>query len=322
MFNFIKKILYALPFGLKAADEQLAGSATDVSDASHIQQQVEEKSVLNDLLRGEVTEEVEELRYRTYEVAEKSREYDYIGNGVAIKKETEKDNKVTRFSQESKLVISGVLDELKHVGDYGVELYTTSITYNRFNRFKVEAFLTMIDVLIKENTIRTKLHFLSTPNPYNANSAPFINELKRIGPAIDSEYALERNEIANSMNSMTFVTTNATNNTPDLLQYTFHSPHIKGYDEGNGEIILTYEWDTYNMENLREKYFSESMARKYEEHAKKDISLDANQYVKDEVCYVCGKVIPSFMKGVVDRDNGKPICVKCLTKKVKGEIDD
>lgn len=279
MSNLFKRLLYALPFGLKAANDEITSSAPDAVDGTHIQKQVESKSMLNDLLRGEVTQEVEELRYRTYEVAEKSRDYKYVGNGTAVKKERNTDRSVIRFSQESKLIVASVLEELSRVGDYGIEKYSTEFEYNRFSRFKIEAFLTMIDVLIIGDTIRTRLHFNNEPNPYNGNSAPFINELRRIKDAMVSEYALDRNEIANVIQSMSFITSNATNDEPNLMQYKFISPKLIDYEDKNGEIILTYVWDSYECENLREKFFSASMAEKYANKEKKDIAYDMSQNI-------------------------------------------
>jgi len=282
MGNIFKNLLYALPFGLKAADEEIAGSTPEATDGTHIQKQVENKSMLNALLNGELTQEVEELRYRTYEVAEKSRDYKYVGNGTAVKKERNTDRTVIRFSQESKLIVASVLEELSRVGDYGIEKYSTDFEYKRFSRFKIEAYLKMIDVLIKDGVIQTKLHFNSEPNPYNANSAPFINELKRIKDAIVSEYALNRNEIANVIETMTFITSNATNDEPNLMQYKFISPKLTDYEESNGEIILTYIWDSYECENLREKFFSASMAEKYANKEKKDIIYDMSQNISEK----------------------------------------
>ena len=87
--NKIKKYLlnlwYGLPFGLKAADTEIMGSNNNGSDGSSIHQEVSDERVAKHLLKGEVTQEVEELRYRTYKVAGESENYEYLGNGVAVK---------------------------------------------------------------------------------------------------------------------------------------------------------------------------------------------------------------------------------------------
>ena len=81
----IKKIAYSIPFGMKAGDEMLATSNKDGSNGIVMEDKIEQNSLLNSLLRGEVTQEVEELRYETYKAEEESNNYKYIGNGVAMK---------------------------------------------------------------------------------------------------------------------------------------------------------------------------------------------------------------------------------------------
>ena len=92
--NKLKKILlniwYGLPFGLKAAGDEILGSGEADQARTEVNQQVTDKRVAKHLLKGEVTQEVEELRYRTYRVANESEKYKYVGNGVAVKEEKEK----------------------------------------------------------------------------------------------------------------------------------------------------------------------------------------------------------------------------------------
>ena len=87
MLNKIKKYLYGFFYGLKNADSEMFTSKhSSSSDSSYIQQ-IKETNVGKDLLKGEVTQEVEDLRYSTYAVYREANQYEYIGNGVAIKKE-------------------------------------------------------------------------------------------------------------------------------------------------------------------------------------------------------------------------------------------
>jgi len=274
MLNWIKKIIYALPFGLKAANDEINSSVESSDHGVSVNEVISEKSLMNDLLKGEVTQEVEELRYRTYEVAAKSKEYDYIGNGIAVKRELRRDNKRIRFSQPCGPITSSVLDDLKHVDDYLEEHYNIEVSYNRFTRFKVEQFITMLDVLIDGEKTITKMHFNALCDPYNEKSMPFINELKNIGNAINSEYALNRNDFANAIETISFVTYNATNDYPDLMSYVFMRPKLTDYGESDTEVVLTYEWEEYGLENLKDKFFSPTMAKKYENHEKKDVAIE------------------------------------------------
>ena len=77
-----------------------------------------------------------------------------------------------KFSQENGLMVSTVLEELNRLNDYGVEKYRLEVGYNSTVRFKIEQFVTLIDVDIdfREKTspivIETTLHLRSRPKFY------------------------------------------------------------------------------------------------------------------------------------------------------------
>ena len=78
MLTKLKKYLYGFFFGLKNADSEMFSSKhTSNSDSNYIQQ-IKETNVGKDLLKGEVTQEVEDLRYSTYSVYRESNQYEYI----------------------------------------------------------------------------------------------------------------------------------------------------------------------------------------------------------------------------------------------------
>jgi hypothetical protein len=179
------------------------------------------------------------------------------------------------FTQENKPVVSTVLEDLKHVNDYGdMEKYFINIEYKEFSRFRVNAFVTTVDVKIRNKVPRTKVHFSILPDPYNAASAAFINELRKIKDAKDSEYALNRNEIANRISMLSFVTFRASNDEPDMISYAFYNPKFIDYQEDETSAYIEYEWDGYYRENLRDKFFSQSKEDKYRTNAKRDASVD------------------------------------------------
>ena len=112
----IKGFFMAIPFGMKAGDDILTTSNTDVDGGDSIHQQVEHKIIWNDLLKGELTQEVEELRYETFKSEEMSNEYQYIGNGQAVKKEGTKKsvlNKRKKFFQYNTDQEYGIMESLE-----------------------------------------------------------------------------------------------------------------------------------------------------------------------------------------------------------------
>ena len=79
--KYFLNLWYGLPFGMKAADTEIMGSKQVDDNGVTIQQEVSDQRVAKHLLKGEVTQEVEELRYRTYKVSNEAENYKYLGKG-------------------------------------------------------------------------------------------------------------------------------------------------------------------------------------------------------------------------------------------------
>ena len=325
--NKLKKILlniwYGLPFGLKAAGDEILGSGEADQARTEVNQQVTDKRVAKHLLKGEVTQEVEELRYRTYRVANESENYKYVGNGIAIKEEKEKPKDKTRFkfSQENENICQSVLDTMNQVGNYGVEKYRLEIDYKSFVRFKVEKFAKKIDVDIDEKIgkVETTLHFNTEPDPYDAASMPFINELKKLLNA--NEYEISRNEIATSIYNLSFTTYKAYNE-DDLVNYSFiKGGKFKEFKQDGYEYLLTLEWDEYLRlpTDLESKYYSKSMAEKYAKKERKEVAPEMINTERKRYCSVCGNEMSVYDADIQEADGHKPICKDCLNKALKKE---
>ena len=323
--NKLKKYLfnlwYGLPFGLKAAgDEIMGGNGTSGND-TNIGQEVSDERVAKHLLKGEVTQEVEELRYRTYRVENESKNYTYLGNGVALK-ENDKENDKTektkfKFSQDNENICETVLSTLKQVGKYGVEKYRFEIDYSSFVRFKIEKFATKIDVDINEEIgkIETTLHFSTEPNPYDASSMPFINELKKLFD-VKNEHQASRNEIASSIMNISFTTYKAYNE-DDFVNYSFvNGAKFKSFKQEGYDYLLTFEWNEYLRLplDLESKYYSKSMAEKYKNKERKDVDVSMVQAERKRYCSVCGKEMSVYDADIQEADGHEPICTECMQK--------
>lgn len=326
--NKLKKYLlnlwYGLPFGLKAAgDEIMGGNGTSGND-TNISQEVNDQRVGRHLLKGEVTQEVEELRYRTYRVENESKNYSYLGNGIAIKEDRLKQTSKTKFkfTQDNENICETVLQSLKQVGNYGTEKYRFEIDYNSFVRFKVEKFATKIDVDINEETgkIETTLHFSTEPNPYDASSMPFINELKKLFD-VKTEYQASKNEIASSIMNISFTTYKAYNE-EDFVNYSFiNGAKFKSFKQEGYDYLLTFEWNEYLRLplDLESKYYSKSMAEKYEKKERKDVDVSMVQSERKRYCSVCGKEMSVYDADIQEADGHEIICTECMQKVLKNQ---
>ena len=327
--NRIKKYLlnlwYGIPFGMKGANAEIMGNGKDVeANGTSIHQEVSDERVAKHLLKGEVTQEVEELRYRTYKVDNESKNYKYIGSGTALKEESVRNKSKTRhkFTQDNESICETVLETLNQVGKYGVDRYRFEIDYKEFVRFKVEKFITKIDVDIDEEKgkILTLLHFSSEPNPYDASSMPFINEVKKL-LEVKNEAQASRNEIASSIMNISFTTYKAYNE-DDFVNYSFiNGATFKGFKQEGYEYILTLSWDEYLRLplDLESKYYSKTMAEKYANNERKKVEVNAIESERKRYCSVCGKEMSVYDGDIQEADGHAPICLECMNKALKGK---
>ena len=321
--KWLQRIVYALPFGLKGGDSVMSSTQNNsLSEGISVSQEVDDKRVAKHLLKGEVTQEVEELRYRTYKVAEESEAYSYMGNGTAIKNDKSKPRNKTKFkiTQDNHLICASVLHELQRVNDYGTEEYVLQVTYDGIVRFKIEQFATKITVDVDESCgkIETTLYFNTEPNPYDGKSMPFINELKRLCK-VSNKYEIERSEIASSVRSICFSTYKC-DGEKDFTNFAFtNGCSFKEAIESEHEISVTYSWSSYSVIplNLSEKYFSKTMAEKYEKKERKDTAAQMGDVKRKRYCQVCGKEINVYDGDIMAYDNGMVICEECRQKVLK-----
>lgn len=321
--KFFMNLWYGLPHGIKAANIEIMGGGDKDDLGSTINQEVSDERVAKHLLKGEITQEVEELRYRTYKVADESENYKYLGNGVAIKEEKNEEpqnRKKYRFSQDNENICESVLSGLKQVGDYGVERYRFEIGYSSLVRFKVEKFATSVDVNIDEDNeiVETTLHFSSEPNPYDGTSMPFINELKRLMDS-KSEYEINRNEIASSIDSLSFVTYKS-NNESDLVTYSFmDGGKFKSIEKKGYEYLLTISWNAYVRLpiDLAAKYYSKTMDEKYKNKERKDVSVSLANVERKRYCSACGREMSVYDADIQEASGQEPICNECMKKALK-----
>ncbi len=320
--RWLTKLYYSIPFLMKGGNNEIFGNGIGSDNGTEINQNVTDKRVAKHLLKGEVTQEVEELRYRTYRVAEESRDYEYIGNGTAVKKQKKTiDANNYSFSMECKMFCNSVLSALSESYDSKNNKYTLDIAYkNPFVRFKIEKFATRIDVKNINGKITTTIHFSEYPNPYDSISMPFINMLSDLRKNATtsnnvSEY-FKRSELSDSILSMSFVTNNATNNFPNMHLFYLSGPSLIGVIKRNGEYYLEYLWEEYKETNLTDKFYSEDMYNKYKYKERKEALDSVLNLKKDVVCPICKRTIKKeYVTNMVEDEDGKMICLPCFAKK-------
>lgn len=273
----IKGLVRVLPFAIKGGNDVLVQNGNGVDSGTEIAQEVSDERVAKHLLKGEVTIPVEELRYRTYLVADSSNGFEYVGNGQAVKADRPVYglNGKIMVRQENKLICTSVLEEFERINDYGVDTYTVSIEYESVPRFKFEQFMTFIEVRMEEGKTTTgTLRFNKIPDPSNKKSKAFINEITKW---CDKKYDLGRTDISRNVASISFTTYKAEGDY-DNTTYTLLYPTVTSVTSNDSEIFVNVEFKTSARMVLKldEKYYSESMARKYETKAPKNRAADVD----------------------------------------------
>lgn len=308
MLTKLKKYLYGFFFGLKNADSEMFSSKhTSNSDSNYIQQ-IKETNVGKDLLKGEVTQEVEDLRYSTYSVYKESNQYEYIGNGISIKKERGNiDYNNFKFVQRNKLFCKSVYESLNDEEVNDLDGFTLTFTYNDVNRFKIERYVEYITVHIVNGVANLTLRFNKDYDISTPLTRMFYNELMKL-----SNDSIKSNEFTN-LNSVFFTTFKAQGE-DDLVMYSFSNLCYNGYEMLDNFVNIKYSTNVFNREDLTEKYFSKNQREKYDKKISKEKRVTSVSNIIDYKCSECGSNMNQYDYDITKHEYGRSLCIKCLEK--------
>lgn len=323
VIDFIRTLMTSLPFGMKGANDTIAGQDEQSRDGQEISQEISGQRIGKHLLKGEMTQDVADLRYRTYKVDNNAKNFEYMGNGVAVKKHKSHSSaaskKRIRFSQSNHVICESVLSTLEQVGKSGMDKYWIEIQYKEYPRFKIEKYAILVDVDIQKGLIMTRIHFSASPNPYDASSRPFINYIDKIASALN-ERTLSHDSLLSNIKALSFATYKASNE-DDYVTYSFNDGKCTSVEKTKDEYIIAFQWKFYARVplNLEEKFYSETMAKKYESNAPKVQPSEISPTQRKQYCSVCGQEMSVYDADIQRANGGKPICVNCLKKALINE---
>jgi hypothetical protein len=298
--RFIKKIysklilfLSSLFFGMKGAESVLTSNRKHESDSSIEVTDDEVGGVFKDILEERITQEVEELRYTSYKVANESKKYRYIGNGKVVKKtETqltekhgsidESDNLPIILIQDNNIICEDVLTILNEINNKENKKifsdYTLKIKRSIFPRFLIEKYIKKIVLKQSDGNYVIDLYCSIYPSQFSERKdKAFISELKRI----------KNGEVRNSdvfdIDEISFITTNAWG-VDDWLKFSFVDFEFYNIIEFDGSYIIRLGCQSnVFMENLLDKIYSESAEKKYEtKELKNNTIVDFTSFIKND----------------------------------------
>lgn len=272
----IQIFFHFLMRGLHSADKIAFGTKEDVeSSGSEINQKLESNNVLEALLRGELTKEVEELRYKTYAVDRESKNYTYVGNGHVVKKEKatinhvsiqDADNLPIITVQDNKLIPKGVSESINEFDNSNSidEKYVIEITRSFIPKFKLEKWANKIVVKqLDGNEVLLEFYCSAYPKQFDRKYTPFINELKGIMEnRVKSEVM--------DMDTVGFETYKAYNQ-EDGVKYLFEDIHYQNISLYDGNYIIRFNAIAKIMgEDFFDALYCESQDMKYKNNEPKD----------------------------------------------------
>ena len=322
--NIIGGFIYALPFGLKAAnDEMFTSKSSSNSDTLDTIRKMENGNVYEDLLSCHVTQEVKNLRYRTYLISEESRKYRYRGgdrgekSGIIIPK----DENIINFIQKNKQICDSVFDELSRIGEYSQDKFTLKVVKEETPTFVIERYVDAIEVFIDklEGVNEVSFFFPKEEDKYNPRQHILNNRLK----AKD----LKNDDLFTDILGIEFVTSRA-EGVPDFVKYNINNLKVKSVEENNDFYIIVYTFESYSTVNLLEKYFEKEVDDEYREKKAKnttyvlntDLTNNPNEVNKKKeiyICSTCGKQISKFESESTKEAIGEQVCLDCLSKRIK-----
>lgn len=333
----IKGAVTSLMYGIKATEEEVftqKGASTEIGTGIH--QNVHSQKLSTMLLAGKETQEVKELRYRVYRVAEEAKNYEYITNGLAARKEEPKLPDVENSEELEVLLVqtngelvTSIAEDFKYINTYGKSPdYTLDIERDFMPRYKVEEFCNKIVVKkLDETHVILDMYCTKYMNQENFKSKGFINEIVKI-----NEKGL-RSDIVD-FKTLSFVTNNAYGYN-DLVLFRYDNLRLRDIVEYKGDYVLKFKAHVvFDAIDLTSDFFCDEMERKYANKEKRDVIpniSDANY--QSYTCSECGKVIDNNLhmnrinENTVPGDEseyydaqitlesyGRVICRECLLK--------
>lgn len=327
----VKYFFKSLFYGMSAADNVVFGNGDD-SSSIVINKEVQDKRVSKDLLKGEVTQEVEELRYRTYKVDRESKNFEYFSPTLAKKKDINDSKFVTYENSDNLEIITiqpnvfmkeNIYDAIKDISsedmkefidDNGVKRvgvnvgrfkqqkkYTINLQRSEYAipRYYLEEYITRLVVkkYTEEHKYILDFYVSKYPNILDLKSKGFVREIERIKDEGWKSDIIE-------FNGVHFITSHAYQ-MDDMVEFNFKYPTFKEIIEFDGHYIIRYKATLNKQHDMMKDFYSKSMDEKYKNKEAKDVVYNVNGGQEREVyyCDVCGKEI------VYDTDDidNKPI---------------
>ena len=299
----IKIFFFYLFAGMKNANDVAFTGQKDVEagDGSGIEQQKEVNSVYKDLLRGELTQEVIELRHEMYFAERASKKYEYAGNGRAKLRNSVidytgilemSDGLPVLLVQDNKEDPGSLMDfDIYNMGE-DVELgekakgdlskksernFTIQIKRDYSPRFRLEQYAKKIVVKpIDDKRSLIDIYVSSYAEQFNYTSKLFQGEMNKIYQGNTKSDLLE-------FDALGFITYKAFG-VDDFITFTFKNFVFQNIIKFDGSYVLRFEAenDIFN-DDMLDEMFDEKTDEKCRNHELRNnnTTLSAEMFLKE-----------------------------------------
>lgn len=304
--KFFSKLFYGIFNGLKSAEDEILKTKTSQVVESNYIEQIQEQNLGSDLLRGEVTQEVKDLRYSTYEVYKESNNYEYIGNGISIKnKEHEKNLNKINFIQRNHKITKSVLESFSD--EIWNDNFTLTFSYNDINRFKLERYVEYVIISTSYQNAIVQLKFNKNYDVLTPITRMFYNELMKLSQNNSN------NEIFQNIKSLCFTTYKA-NGEDDFVMYLFNNLKPISVEIEENYVIVSFQTNDFSRTDLSEKFFSKNQQIRYEKKEPRKKNDKIITYSNNYICSKCGCEMNRYDYEITSHQFNYSICPKCLEK--------
>ena len=327
--NFIRNIrisLFALMHGVKnTQDEMFSQKTSSLTESNTIQQQMQMNELGQALLKGEVNEQVEMLRDRTYLISDESKKYkviiDTVGTSKAVKKKNglfkppivfnDNENSEIKLVVDNNPIPTSVLSGLSSVGTYGIpNEYPVKFEYKYTPKFKLEEYVKKIVVRSNpddENIILLDFYVPKFTDSFERMEKIFDNEILKVKDNKIKPINLEFEKIE-------FIS-NKSYGIEDGIKNEIHFVKFIGINYFDGKHIITYQAKiNTDTEKITEKYKNEKLREAYANNEKR---TDTFKMTGNETCICdkCGeKMENAYDYRITKYEYGYGMCKKCLEK--------
>ena len=344
MFKRIKRFFNHLTssfFGGMKTAEETAFRAPDIGNSTQppaIVREVHQNRVAKDLLAGKETQQVRELRYRTYTVDRESKKYEYYSPFLSKKRTAPKDipdiyDKSDGLNviviQENMPIVENVGDGLEQVGERGKrQKYWIEIDRGGkfIPRYRLEEYTRRL-VVKEPDEDSDKVAILE----FYVSKYPNEEDLKSKGFVREIEHMMEDENFKGDIVTMDYVhfTTMNAFGVDDLVEFRFRKPYLQAITEYKGNYVLRFRAGiVVNGHDIVEEYYEKSIAEKYANKEPRNNFGATAEEIKTYTCELCGKTLrdddedtEKYDMQITKETVGKMLCRDCL-KKITGDIEE